>query len=102
MVAQDSNAYSPWDSYYPNQSSTHVSKNTWKIFRDFIFYFSCSVEKQMVSLTSYFRMDLLCLQSLKAAAKGYIYCWVCWFACFKMTHSNDFARALRWRYVPQN
>lgn len=40
--------------------------------------------------------------SVKAAAKGCIYCWVCWFVCFKMTHSNNFARALRCTYVPED
>lgn len=71
-----------------------TSENTRKVWGDFIFYFYYIVEKQWLVMMSYFRMDLLCLQSsLKAAAKGCVYCWVCWFVCFKMTHSNNFCES---------
>lgn len=86
----------------PKQSSTQLSENSWKPFRDFIFfYFYCSVEKQMFN-DGYFRMHLVLFPpSLKAAAKGCICCSVSRFPCFEGTHSKNFARALRWRYVPQ-
>lgn len=100
-AVQDRNVYSPWDSHHHNQSSTHLSENTWELLRDFIFYFYGSVEKQMFS-NGYFTMDLVLFPpSLKAAARGWICCSVSQFPCFKVTHSKNFARALRWRYVPQ-
>lgn len=67
------------------------------------FIFIAAQKNKWLVMMSYFSMDLLCLQSsLKAAAKGCICCWVCWFVCFQVTHSNNFARALRCRYVPEN
>lgn len=58
------------------------------------FIFITLWKNKWLVMMSYFRMDLLCLQSsLKAAAKGCVYCWVCWFVCFKMTHSNNFCKS---------
>lgn len=44
-AVQDKNVYSPWDSHHPNQSSTHLSENTWELFRDFSLYFYIAVWK---------------------------------------------------------
>lgn len=59
--------YSPWDFHQPNQSSTHSLKTPGSFL---IFYFYCSVEKQMLS-DGYFTMDLALFRPpLKAAAKA--------------------------------
>lgn len=57
-AAQNRNVYSPWDSQHPNQSSTLLSENTWKLYRDLIFYFHCSMEEQMCN-DGYFRINLV-------------------------------------------
>lgn len=71
-------------------------------FSGILFFIFIAVWKKQMFTDCYFTMHVVSFPpSLKASAKACICCSVFQFPCFKVTHSKNFARALRWRCVPQ-